>query len=112
MARFRLRKTRAVYGAETDCAAAGFGLSLNRMTAARGVMSEQPTRYIVTDGQMTLTLDVAEEGGYLVTSPFNPEVLTQADSLEEAFEMVRDAAKTMRESRAELRKRAAGSKRK
>ena len=30
------------------------------------------------------------EGGYVVTSPFNPVVLTQADSLEEAFENARD----------------------
>lgn len=53
-------------------------------------MAKQPTKYIVTDGELTLTLEVAEEGGYLVTSPFDPNVLTEAETLEEAFEMARD----------------------
>ena len=35
-------------------------------------------------------IDLAEEGGYVVTSPFNSDILTQAESLEEAFENARD----------------------
>ena len=30
--------------------------------------------YTVTDGEMVLTLEPAEEGGYLVTCPFDPEL--------------------------------------
>jgi predicted RNase H-like HicB family nuclease len=62
-------------------------------------MTDQPTRYIVTDGQMTLTLEVAEEGGYLVTSPYDPEIMTQADTVEEAFEMARDVVALYKEVR-------------
>jgi antitoxin HicB len=53
-------------------------------------MVKQPKKYIVTDGELTLTLEAAEEGGYIVTSPFDPNILTQAETLEEAFEMARD----------------------
>lgn len=58
--------------------------------------------YLVSDGQLVLHLEPAEEGGYIVTSPFNPDILTQAETLEECFEMARDAAETMREGRKKL----------
>lgn len=51
---------------------------------------------------MVLTLEPADEGGYLVTSPFDPELITEAESLEEAFEMARDAAAGLRKVRAKL----------
>lgn len=53
------------------------------------------TKYIVTDGTLTLALEAAPEGGYVITSPFDPTVLTQADSIEEAFEMARDVKELM-----------------
>jgi antitoxin HicB len=58
--------------------------------------------YTVSDGKMVLTLEAAEEGGYVVTSPLNPELLTEAETLEEAFENARDAEKALRQSRAKL----------
>jgi predicted RNase H-like HicB family nuclease len=48
---------------------------------------------------MVLTLEPAEEGGYLVTSPLDPELLTEAETLEEAFEMAYDAAALLKASR-------------
>ncbi len=53
-------------------------------------MAKKATQFTVTDGKLVLLLEVAEEGGYVVTAPFNPDVLTQAESLEEAFENARD----------------------
>ena len=53
-------------------------------------MAKKSPEFTVTDGKLVLRLEPADEGGYVVTSPFNPEVLTQADSLEEAFENARD----------------------
>lgn len=47
--------------------------------------------YTVSDGEMVLTLAPAEEGGYVVTSPLDPELLTEAESLDEAFANARDA---------------------
>ena len=73
-------------------------------------MTKQPTRYIVTDGKLVLTLEVAEEGGYLVTSPFDDGLITEAETLEEAFEMARDAAETLKQGRAKLPKQSASKK--
>ena len=53
-------------------------------------MIKKATEFTVTDGKLVLRLEPADKGGYVVTSPFNPDVLTQADSLEEAFENARD----------------------
>ena len=72
-------------------------------------MAKKPVRYTVSDGKLVLTLEVAEEGGYLVTSPLDPDVLTEAETLEEAFENARDVIELYRKVRAEER-RAAGKK--
>ena len=68
-------------------------------------MTKKPTHYIVTDGTLVLDLEVAEEGGFTVTAPFIPGLVTEAETLEEAFEMARDAIKTLREARTQRRKR-------
>jgi antitoxin HicB len=59
-------------------------------------------RFTVSNGEMVLELEPAEEGGYLVTSPFDPELITEAETIEEAFEMARDAADGLRKVRARL----------
>jgi antitoxin HicB len=73
-------------------------------------MAKKPTKYIVTDGEMVLTLEVAEEGGYTVTSPFMKGLVTEADTLEEAFEMARDAVAGLKEVRAGLKQSPTGAK--
>jgi antitoxin HicB len=67
-------------------------------------------RYNVTDGKLVLTLEPAEEGGYVVTSPMDPELVTEAETVEEAFEMARDALKALAGSRAKPLKRIASKK--
>ena len=62
-------------------------------------------RYTVSDGRMMLYLWPAEEGGYNVTSPLDPALITQAETLEEAFAMAYDAQKCLRAARAKLAKR-------
>jgi predicted RNase H-like HicB family nuclease len=57
-------------------------------------------QFTVSDGEMVLKLEPAEEGGYVVTSPFDPELVTEAETLEEAFEMARDAAEGLQKVRA------------
>jgi len=59
-------------------------------------------KYTVSDGAMVLTLEPAEEGGFVVTSPLDPELITQAETLAEAFENARDAAVALNESRKKL----------
>jgi hypothetical protein len=65
-------------------------------------MSQTHKRFTVSDGKMVLTLEPAEEGGYVVTSPFDPNLVTEAETIEEAFEMARDAAEGLRKVRAKL----------
>ena len=57
-------------------------------------------RYTVSDGKLVLTLEEAREGGFVVTSPMDPALVTEADSLAEAFDMARDAMNTLAEGRA------------
>jgi hypothetical protein len=56
-------------------------------------------RYTVTDGRTVLRLESAEEGGYVVRSPFDPELITEAETLAEAFRNARDAARALARSR-------------
>lgn len=67
-------------------------------------MRKKPKKYTVTDGRMVLELEAAEEGGFTVTSPFLPGMVTEAETLEEAFEMARDAAESLKAARSKLPK--------
>ncbi|MDH3719453.1 MAG: type II toxin-antitoxin system HicB family antitoxin [Planctomycetota bacterium] len=58
--------------------------------------------YTVSDGELLLILEPAEEGGYVVTSPLDPELITEAESLAEAFENARDAVDALTASRKKL----------
>lgn len=60
--------------------------------------------YTVTDGKLVLSLRSAEEGGYVVTSPLDPELITEAETIEAAFECARDALQALRESRLKLKR--------
>lgn len=60
-----------------------------------------PGRYTVTDGKLVLNLQ--EDGKwFIVSSPMHPNLLTQARSVREAFEMARDALKELRKAGADL----------
>jgi antitoxin HicB len=56
-------------------------------------------KYTVSDGKLVLILQCAEEGGYIVTSPFDPAMITEAETIEEAFMMARDATRALNASR-------------
>jgi antitoxin HicB len=61
--------------------------------------------YTVSDGKIVLNLQEAEEGGYIVSSPFDPELITEADTIQEAFRNARDALKSLSASRKKLLKK-------
>lgn len=63
--------------------------------------------FTVSNGDLVLLLELADEGGYIVTSPFEPELITEAESLEDAFAMARDAIKALRASRTKLHRKLA-----
>ncbi|CAN5168313.1 hypothetical protein BH10PLA2_BH10PLA2_18170 [soil metagenome] len=62
-------------------------------------------RYTVSDGKLVLSLEAAEEGGYIVTSPLDPELITEAETIEEAFANARDASQALKQSRTKLLRR-------
>ena len=66
-------------------------------------------RFTVSDGKFVLNLEESDEGGYVVTSPLDPELITQAETIEEAFVNARDAAKALKQSRAKLTRRLSAS---
>lgn len=57
----------------------------------------------MSDGNLVLTLESAEKGWHVVTSPLDPELVTLARSIEEAFEMARDALELLTPRRAPAR---------
>src|SRR5438552_17544523 len=65
-------------------------------------MMDQNQIYVVTNGRLLLHLEPDETGGYVVRSPFDPALVTEAETIEEAFEMAEDALKTLAEGRAKL----------
>jgi predicted RNase H-like HicB family nuclease len=58
-----------------------------------------PKRYTISDGKLVLTLLVASEGGFVVSSPLYPGLWTQAETVPEAFENARDALKALADAR-------------
>jgi predicted RNase H-like HicB family nuclease len=56
-------------------------------------------RYTISDGKLVLTLEEAEEGGFVVSSPLDPGLWTQAETVAEAFENARDALKALSAAR-------------
>lgn len=53
------------------------------------------SRYTISDGKLVLELRPAEKGWYAVSCPLDPELLTQARSIEEAFKNAYDARKAL-----------------
>lgn len=66
------------------------------------MVTSNGTTYTVSDGDLVLTLTQADEGGFVVTSPLDPELITEAETVAEAFAMARDALEALRESRVKL----------
>lgn len=62
-------------------------------------MPDQPRTYTVSDGQLVLTLTEAEEGGFTVTSPMDPELITEAETIAEAFEFAHEVKRELAETR-------------
>jgi len=58
--------------------------------------------YTVSDGELVLQLEEAGDGWYCVTAPFEQGLITQARSIEEAFEMAYDAREALNEARLRL----------
>ena len=58
-------------------------------------------RYTVSDGKLLLTLQPDPAGGFVVTSPIDPAMITQAETIDEAFAMARAAFAALADSRSD-----------
>ena len=67
--------------------------------------------YTISDGKLILTLTPANEGGFVVTRPLDPELVTEAETIEDAFRMARDALRALHASRAKLLRKLATTRR-
>ena len=63
-------------------------------------------RYTVSDGKLVLILEEAEEGGNVVTSPLDPELITEGETVGEAFANAKDALRALVQSRTRLLRKA------
>jgi predicted RNase H-like HicB family nuclease len=63
---------------------------------------DKPNFYVAFNGRMLLHLEPAAEGGYVVTSPFDPALITEAETIEDAFANAEDAARTLAVGRTKL----------
>ena len=64
------------------------------------------TGFLIRHKHLVLHLEPDPSGGYVVTSPFVPGLVTQGETFEDAVAMALDADVALREARADLRKRA------
>jgi antitoxin HicB len=67
-------------------------------------------QYTVSDGKIVLTLQEAEEGGYVVTSPLDPQLIAEAETARQAFENAPNALAASAASRRKPIRRLAGMK--
>jgi predicted RNase H-like HicB family nuclease len=58
-------------------------------------------RYQISDGKLVLTLQPDTDGWFVVTSPLDPAMITQARTIQEAFSQARDAFAALADSRAD-----------
>jgi antitoxin HicB len=58
----------------------------------------RPHKEVTTEYSFTILFDPAEEGGYVVTCPALPGLVTEGDTLDEARRMARDAIRAYIES--------------
>jgi antitoxin HicB len=60
--------------------------------------------FTVSDGTLVIQLEPAQEGGYVVTSPLDPFLITEAETVEEAFENARDALQALHTARKKIKR--------
>lgn len=77
------------------------GLRRSKKRYARRAVATKK-HFAVSDGKLVLALESDEFGGYVVSSPHDPALLTQADTIEEAFANAYDAAEALKQWRAKL----------
>lgn len=64
-------------------------------------------QYTISDGKLVLTVKESKDGGYVVSSPFDPELFTEGETLDEAVANAHEVASLLATHRREMAKRTA-----
>ncbi len=64
------------------------------------IVPAKPERYTVVIEDLVVAIERMDDGWYMVTCPFDRELVTQGRTLDEAVAMARDAKQTLAEARA------------
>lgn len=64
-----------------------------------------PKQYTVSDGKLVLTVKESKDGGYVVSSPLDPELFTEGETLDEAVENAREVASLLAAHRRDIAKK-------
>lgn len=62
-------------------------------------------QYTVSDGKLVLTVKESKDGGYVVSSPLDPELFTEGETLDEAVENAREVASLLAAHRRDMAKK-------
>ncbi len=68
-------------------------------------LPKKTERYTIAIDDLVIVVDRMKDGWYIVTCPFDRELVTQGRTLDEAVAMARDARQTLAEARAKPSKR-------
>jgi|GEM_PF-1715009 len=64
-----------------------------------------PKQYTVSDGKLVLTVKESKDGGYVVSSPLDPELFTEGETLDEAVENAHEVAALLAAHRRDVAKK-------
>lgn len=64
-----------------------------------------PKQYTVSDGKLVLTVKESKDGGYVVSSPLDPELFTEGETLDEAVKNAREVASLLAAHRRDMAKK-------
>lgn len=67
-------------------------------------------QYTVSDGKLVLVIKESKDGGYVVSSPLDPELFTEGETLDEAVENAREVAALLAAHRRDVAKKALKSR--
>ena len=68
-------------------------------------------QYTISDGRLVLVIKESRAGGYVVTCPFDPELFTEGETIDEAIRNAHEVETLLADHRHEMSEKKAGRRR-